>query len=148
MDKIKSCLLQKKGIRLIKPNNNICNSYMLKSEESLEMVFIANNTWKIISSYYACYDILYALFQKTGIKCEIHDCSVELMKLFDLNEDDIIFMKELKQERILAQYYINKDVKEIDVSKVKSFVLTIKEKILNLQENDIKNIKTMIKKYQ
>jgi len=58
---------------------------------------------------------------KSGIKCEIHDCTIELMNLFDFSDEEISFLKNLKKLRIDVQYYL-KDVKEIDSELVSHFV--------------------------
>lgn len=147
MEKIKWCKKQAKGIILIEPNENISKSYIEKADESLEMIEKATQSWKVICSYYACYDSLYALYIKAGIKCEIHECSLELMKLFNFEKKYIEFMKQLKEDRINVQYYVNQKFTVPDIKIVKSFILKIKEKIFNLNQTEINRIKEEIKKY-
>ena len=36
MDQIKWCLNQRKGIKLVEPNNNLREAYLIKADEALE----------------------------------------------------------------------------------------------------------------
>ena len=118
MDQIKWCCEQKKGIRIINPNNNIAEDYAKKSDISLdEMNNVKSGEWKIVAAYYACYDILYSLLQKAGIKCEIHECTIALMEFFGFNKDDIDFMKDLKQRWINAQTLTPLEISLIKIQK-------------------------------
>ncbi len=146
MEKIEWCKKQIKGIRIINPNENIANSYIKKAEESLIMIEKATPSWKIICAYYACYDMLYALYMKTGIKCEIHDCSIELMKIFNFEEENIDFFEKLKEDRINVQYYITEKIPTPNLQKIKKIILKIKEKIFNLSETEINRIREKINK--
>ena len=82
-DKISWCLNQKRGIKLEEPNNNLCQAYFKKAKGSLNMLLSALEKeeidWIATTAYYSRYFALYALFQKCGIKSEIHDCSISLM---------------------------------------------------------------------
>ena len=62
---------------------------------------------------------------KCGIRCEIHDCTIELMELFGFTGDEVAFMKKLKDDRIQAQYYL-KQVELKDQDGVKGFILKCK----------------------
>ena len=88
--KIKWCLKQKNGIILTNPNTNLSNIYFEKSNSALRMLNAAKNLneteWIAITSYYAKYMVFYALLQKIGIKLEIHECTIELMKLLEKNK--------------------------------------------------------------
>ncbi len=110
------------------------------------MINVAMNSWKAICSYYACYDIIYAFLQKYGIKCEIHYCSIEVLSLFDnISDEDINFIKKLKENRIYAQYYVNKNFSILDSKKIKLFVLKIKEMIYYTKPDDIKKFRDKLK---
>ena len=127
MDKIEWCYKQKFGIRIIEPNEHIAKDYFKKAEESLTVMQTTKiNDWKIISAYYSCYYVLYALLQRIGIKCEIHECSIELMKFFNFKENEIEFIKKLKDKRIDSQYYTKK-VNPVEENKIKDFILKCKE---------------------
>ena len=144
--KIKSiswCLKQNKGIKLITPNSNLSNSYVKDADNSLEAMDINKGKWKIIVAYYSCYNMLYALLMKAGIKSEIHDCTISLMNLFGFEKNQIIFISNLKKKRINVQYYLKEE--RIDVRRIKSFVLVCKEKLLNLDESKINKIRGLVK---
>lgn len=140
---LKWCLRQKKGIRMIEPNELIAEDYVKKSDNSLRMMnTVDSEEWRIVGGYYACYECLYALLIKVGIKSEIHDCSIFLMNFFDFNKEDINFMKRLKQKRIDAQYYL-KNIKFTEEDKVKDFILKCKE---ILHKSDFNSIRKKILK--
>ncbi|MBW2989557.1 hypothetical protein KY358_04545 [Candidatus Woesearchaeota archaeon] len=145
MDSISWCLKGKKGIRIIEPSEYICNDYLKRAEEDLRFMQKSEGHWRIITAYYACYDALYALLMKTGIKSEIHDCSIALMGFFPFDEGDIEFLKGLKDDRIQAQYYL-KRLQLKDENRVKLFVLKAKGLISRLKEEDIRSIRERISK--
>ena len=138
------CLKMKKGIRLIEPSENMCKDYVKRAEKDLQSMIKNEGHWKLITAYYACYDALYALLIKTGIKSEIHDCSIALMELFNFEKEDIDFLKKLKDDRIQVQYYL-KEIVIKEENQVKLFVLKIKEKIERLREEEIETIREKIK---
>ena len=113
MDKITWCCLQKDGINLVEPNENLAKRYLESSELDFnEMKNSHSLKWKDITAYYSCYNSFYAILQKIGIKCEIHDCTIELLR-FLIHEfegkmllSDFEFLKELKKTRIDVQYYL------------------------------------------
>ncbi len=106
--------------------------------------------WGVSASYYARYFSIYALFQKLGIKCEIHDCTIVLFKYLFRDKLDPGLISELeraKEDRVEAQYYTKQvvvDEKKI-IEKTKNFVLEV-ERIsdgLNHQE-----IALLVKKFK
>lgn len=133
--KIEWCLEQEKGIKLIEPNENLVNKYLESCNEDLENVPKVTGKWKTVTSYYACYNALYALLCKVGIKSEIHDCSIALMDLLGYDRKDIDFLRELKEERIDVQYYLE-EPSEIDLERIKEFVEETKRLIT--ETNDLK----------
>ncbi|OVE74826.1 hypothetical protein BVX95_01140 [archaeon D22] len=143
MSSIEWCKKQKKGVRLIEPLEYMSNDYIERAEKDLSSMILLNGHWKIITAYYACYDILTALLSKVGIKSEIHECTIELMKLFEFNEADILFIKELKQKRIDVQYYL-KSVDFEDEILVKKFVLKVKKIIDELTRTEIEKIRSSL----
>ncbi len=145
VDKIRWCLKQTKGIKLVELKPHLSKSYVKEADETLENVFSAKGKWKLITAYYACYNALYALLMKCGIKCEIHDCSLKLMKLFDFSMDEIKYLGKLKEDRIQAQYYL-KNVLLDDESNVKRFVIKCKTLLGDLNSEKIENIRTKLKK--
>jgi uncharacterized protein (UPF0332 family) len=143
LGKIKWCMCQKKGIELIDLNLNLSKAYIDEADETLENVFLAKGKWKIITSYYACYNALYSILMKSGIKSEIHECSIELMYLFDFSEEDVIFLKNLKEDRIKVQYYLKK-INLKDECKVKKFILKCKIILNDLNNQKIESIRKLL----
>lgn len=133
------CCKQKKGISLIEPNINMSNDYIKRAELDLITMNESKGHWEVITAYYACYDILYALLMKCGIKSEIHDCSIALMELFGFSQNDIDFMKTLKSDRIDVQYYL-KEIPLKDKNRVKDFVLRVKDMIKSINSDESDNI--------
>ncbi len=143
-DKIKWCLKQGKGILLTELNPNLSESYIKEADETLENVFATKGKWKLITAYYACYNALYALLMKAGIKCEIHDCTIELMKLFGFEHAEIKYIRELKEKRIKVQYYL-KDITLGEESYVKKFILKCKTLLNELNSEKIEKIRKTIR---
>jgi uncharacterized protein (UPF0332 family) len=138
MGKIAWCMGQKNGIRIADPNENLCRSYMAEADQTLDAVSINKGKWKIITSYYACYNAVYALLMKAGITSEIHDCTIALMGLFGFSDSDVHFLSELKDNRINVQYYL-KEPQPVPEQSVKQFVLRCKE-LLSSMDGDKINI--------
>ncbi len=128
MGKLDWCKQKKRGIEIVKPNENLAKKYMEKSEDSIKMMEGApSEDWKIVGAYYSCYQALYSLLQRSGIKCEIHDCTIELMNFFPFSDEEIEFIKELKKKRENAQYHVTEETKLKDTDRVKEFVLKCKK---------------------
>ena len=96
-DKIKWCCQQKKGIELIELKPHLKESYMKESAEDFEELTNSGDKWKIIIAYYSCYEAFYSILMKCGIRCEIHDCSLELMDFFDFNIEDIEYNQNIEK---------------------------------------------------
>ncbi|MFT4344129.1 MAG: hypothetical protein ACMXYE_05285 [Candidatus Woesearchaeota archaeon] len=98
MDKLAWCKKQKTGIKIIDPNDILCEEYLKKSENALRAVnsLHDNIEWQISSAYYAMYSSLYAILMKAGIKCEIHSCTLEIIKkvLNDYFSEEDIYLLE------------------------------------------------------
>ena len=139
MDKVKWSLNQKKGLSLIDPNDNLSKEYYSEALETLQELEDVKGKWKVIMAYYSCYNALYSVLMKIGIKCEIHDCSIEMIKLIEgFNEEDYEFLSELKDKRIKVQYYLKKEeLQKLD--EVKTFVWKVKEVLNDLDVVGIRN---------
>ncbi|MCX6819641.1 MAG: hypothetical protein NT129_06625 [Candidatus Aenigmarchaeota archaeon] len=142
-EKMKWCICQKKGIKLIVAKPHLSRSYIEEADATLENVFSTKGKWKLITAYYACYNALYSILMKCGIKCEIHDCTIELMSLFDFTRDEIRFMTRLKEDRIQAQYYL-KNVELRNEADVKNFILRCKVLLNDLNSEEINNVRKNI----
>ena len=141
--KIRWCIEQKKGLNLTEPKPHLSESYMKEADETLENVFVTKGKWKLITAYYACYNALYALLMKAGIKCEIHDCTIEVMGLFGFNASEVKYLRELKEDRIQVQYYLKEIVLEDELG-VKKFILRCKTLLNNLGSEKIEMIRKTI----
>ena len=81
---------------------------------------------------------------KCGIKCEIHDCTIELINLFEFEDIEKDFIKSLKDKRIQSQYYLKKIVFE-DNNSVKGFINKCKLILENLNSTKINEIRDKLK---
>ena len=109
-------LQQKEILQVQKPDPSEIEGHLLKSRHNLRFCSQTKPEfydWTITGCYYACYHAFYSLLQKAGIRCEIHDCTLELMKFFDFNTDDLLFMQRLKSDRVAVQYYLEKNKKAV-----------------------------------
>ncbi len=142
MNKLTWCLKQKNGIELAEPNENLCRAYYKEAQETLQQIEGRDTKWEVIMAYYARYNALYSLLMKAGIKCEIHDCALEILKRIDgFSDPDWAFLSMLKEKRIQAQYYLKQERLE-NLLQVKKFVL----KCGNIAENlDIIKLRNQIK---
>lgn len=138
------CKRQARGISLIERKNHLSEAYIREAHDSLKVCLNVEGKWKVISGYYACYNALYAILMKCGIKCEIHDCSIGIMSFFDFEKEDIDFMNDLKRKRINVQYYL-KDVELGEVLNVKKFISKCELVLADLDDNKINEIRKKVK---
>lgn len=86
---------------------------------------------------------------KLGIKCEIHDCTIELAKWLEKKE----FMKRKisstlkndKELRIENQYYLKNKPVRINSEELRDFVLGMKEFIDGVTPSKISEIRKTLK---
>ena len=153
MDQIDWCLKQKDGISLVEPNSNLAEAYLKKAEDALESVRINTiKDWKISTAYYTMYFSLYAILTKTGIKCEIHSCTLEFAKQFlkdFFSPEEIEFLKDSLKARIDAQYYVNRNVPDAQfnemVKKAPELFVKSKSVLEKLDEKKINEIRSKLK---
>ncbi|MFW6230748.1 MAG: HEPN domain-containing protein [Nanoarchaeota archaeon] len=150
MNKIRWCLQQKNGIEIVEPNENLKDAYLKKAEDSLRAVASLedNRDWEISSSYYAMYFSLYAILQKIGVKCEIHSCTINFMKIFlkdHFTEKDIHLLETSQKARIDAQYYSDRNVSDeiynMMTTECASFLAKCRQIAHNLTEQEINDIR-------
>ncbi len=110
-----------------------------------------NLMFAISACYYSMYYSLYAILMRLGIKCEIHSCTLEFMKLAlsdFYSEQDIKTIKKAFNLRNIAQYYIDKIIekKESDfiIGQAPLFLEKSKQALSKINENDIKQIRDKI----
>jgi len=150
MEKINWCFQVKHGLKLIEPNLNVSNSYLIQSEKTLSkvkrLIDEEDYLWASVRIYYCAYYCIYSFLQKVGIKSENHDCSIELIK-FLLNEEFVKDIDIFRASRIDSQYYLILGQKEKlleNYQKVKEFYLNFKEKIDALGKKEITNFRIKI----
>lgn len=153
MKKISWCKDQAKGIKLIEPNDNLSEEYFLNAEESFKVLRsiekTQSNMWLATTKYYIEYFAVYSVLMKIGIKCEIHDCTISLIKF--LEKENIFkkgiseILKKDKQLRIDNQYYLKNRPVKIDFKNISEFLILIKESLNKLQWDNIKDIREKIK---
>jgi len=152
MKKINWCKQQKNGIRLIEPNDNLSLEYFNNAEESMKVLkqiySTQSNMWLATTKYYIEYFAIYSVLMKLGIKCEIHDCSLALIKLLEENhlfqKGTYDILEKDKELRIDNQYYLKNKEVIINFNSLSSFLLKIKEIIEKLNKDKIKEIRNLV----
>jgi uncharacterized protein (UPF0332 family) len=134
--KLRWCCDQNKGLKIIKPNDNLAMEYIQSAEETLAVlqdIKNKSNMWLATTKYYCEYFSVYALLMKLGIKCEIHECTIEVCRF--LEERKIIpsgFTERLEYDkglRIDNQSYLKNRKVVLDFTELRDFVLKIKNKV-------------------
>ncbi len=152
-DRLRWCFKQKKGIRLIEPNENLAEEYMRSAEETL--VVLSNikeksNMWLATTKYYCEYFAVYALLMKLGIKSEIHDCTIEVARFLEIEgilpKGTAKLLENDKELRIDNQYYLKNRKVVIDFNKLRDFILMIKGKINSITNEETHEIRRKLEK--
>lgn len=154
MSSISWCKQQSKGIQIIRPNDNLTDEYFRTAEESLlvlnKIKETRSNTWLATTKYYIEYFGVYAVLMKIGLKCEIHECTIALVRLL---EKESVFtqgtaerLEEDKELRIDNQYYLKNRPVTADSNQLSDFLLNIKSIIDKISDEEIKSIREIIKK--
>lgn len=98
-------LIEEEKIRIVNSSDEISNSYLEKSQNSLKAakILYAQNLFEesISMSYYSMFHISLSLFYKIGIKCENHNAVIIILK--ELFKIDIKLISFAKEERIDKQ---------------------------------------------
>ena len=151
---LKWCLKQSKGIRLVKPSENLMKAYFQKSRNALKSMEVNAKSgiteWAVSASYYAKYFAVYALLSKIGVKCEIHDCTIALFSYLFVDSVSSQVIQELeqsKEDRIEMQYYtreIKVDLEEL-MNQTKNFVLEMERIIDGLNSEIITSLQNRLK---
>ncbi len=148
MDKLAWCCKQKRGFVLIKPNEAVGKEYFKEAESDLKDLSNISLKWKNIVGYYACYNALYAVLQKIGIKCEIHDCSLNVMEIIqEYEQESKALIKRLKENRIEVQYYL-REPRPIDEKEIAKFIIESKHIFNMITYDEIKEIRAVIEACQ
>ena len=155
MSQISWCKKQKNGIKLIEPNDNLSEEYLRNAEESIKVLKIIypvqSNMWLATTKYYIEYFSVYSVLMKIGIKCELHNCTLALVKLIEKKN---IFKKgtyktldDDKELRIDNQYYLKNKKVFIDFEKLSGLIVNARKIVNELTADKIQEIRTIIKNY-
>lgn len=88
---------------------------------------------------------------KIGIKCEIHDCTIALVKFFE--EEDVIekgtskILEDDKELRIDNQYYLKNKSVNVDFEKLSDFMLSIKSSLEKIDSEKIEKLREKIEEF-
>lgn len=151
---LKWCCTKKEGIQLVEPNENLSQGYIQMAENAIGTMNREKNLnlqFAISASYYSMYYSLYSVLMKIGIKCEIHQCTLEFMNKLLSNfysKEDFKIINTAFNVRNTSQYYVDRIVSKEDVelifSKTPYFFNKSKEVISRINEKDIFNIRKEI----
>ncbi|MBN2458772.1 hypothetical protein JXB28_00660 [Candidatus Woesearchaeota archaeon] len=153
MASISWCKKQRKGIRLIEPNENLAKEYLETAQETLETLKSIRNkskVWLATTKYYCEYFAIYSLLMKLGIKSEIHECTIAVCAV--LEELGIVpkgYSQKLEQDkqlRIDNQYYLKNKEVPVNYDELLQFVLTIKDITSKLTQEEARNARERIRK--
>lgn len=151
VDKLKWCF-SKKEVKLIKPNENLAKEYLRSAEETLlilKNIEGKSNMWLATTKYYSEYFAVYALLMCIGIKSEIHDCTIEIVKFLEkegiIEKGTVNMLEKDKELRIDNQYYLKNKKVTINYNKLRDLILRIKEKINKITNEEIEKIRKELK---
>lgn len=145
-------LKKQKRLEIVEKSQEMCESYLLKSENCMKSARILSKESiyenSIIDSYYAMYNCVLALFFKCGIKCENHTGSIIILKeIFNLPRLAEP-LKDAKKSRIDSQYYIPNTKEEADqdsaekaIKKSEEFILQLKTFISAIKTSEMERIR-------
>ncbi len=155
MRKINWCKKQEKGIKLQEPNDNLSREYYETAEESMNVLKsikeTKSNMWLATTKYYIEYFAVYSILMKIGIKCEIHDCTISLVRF--LEDEEIIEegtskrLENDKELRIDNQYYLKNKPVNINYEQLSEFLMSIKKSLDILNINKINELRNKIERF-
>lgn len=150
-NKLRWCF-SKKEVKLIEPNENLSNEYLKSAEETLLVlrdIKGRSNMWLATMKYYCEYFAVYALLMRLGIKSEIHECTIEIVKFLEkegiLSRGIAKTLEADKELRIDNQYYLKNRKVIINFDRLRDLILELKEIINTLTNNEILKVRTKIK---
>ncbi len=152
VDKLKWCF-SKKEVKLVDPNENLAKEYIRSAEETLLVlkdIKGKSNMWLATTKYYCEYFATYALLMRFGIKSEIHDCTIEIVKFLEqlgiLNKYVSKVLERDKKLRIDNQYYLKNRKVTVDYNNLRDFVLELKELVMSITEEDVAKVRRELMK--
>jgi len=152
MSRLDWCKKQSKGIKLIDPSDNLSKEYFASAEETLKVLHSMKNTgsrmWLATTKYYFKYLAIYSVFMKLGIKCEIHECSIDLVSFLEQNgifrDGTYNNLFKDKDLRIDNQYYLKNKPVIIDFEELSDFLINIHSIIDSLDKKKIDELRKLI----
>ena len=153
MEKLEWCRTRKNGLRLTGENVNLAREYLENAEESLRVLGSIketnSNMWLATTKYYIEYFAVYAFLMRIGIKCEIHDCTIELARWLEKQrffaKGTAKLLEADKELRIDNQYYLKNRPVSIDMDSLRDFVLDMKRRVDDVTNDDMKKIRFILK---
>ncbi len=152
MASLRWCANQKSRIKIISPNDNLSKEYFSSSQETLEIlkeIGEKSNMWLSTTKYYCEYFAVYSVLMKLGIKSEIHECTILLVKFLEkkgiFKSGTYKILEEDKELRIENQYYLKNKKVKFSYDNLLKFILEIREIINSLTENKINKIRDELK---
>ena len=144
-------LYKEKKLQIVEPSEEICESYIEKSESNLvssKILYDKNCLEEAVAlTYYSMYNLLLSLLFKVGIKSENHSGSIILLK--EVFELDNSLISEAKKERIDKQYYTDFEITKQEVSggiiSAEDFSRELKGFIFGLNNSDIDSFRGKLK---
>lgn len=104
------------NIEFIEPSSDLAEGYIQKARDSLEeMSNVKKREWKIETAYYTMYQAVYALLTRTGIKCEVHTGTLEILnKVYTdyFSKEDFDLLRTAFTARKNSTYYVNREVSD------------------------------------
>lgn len=141
-------------MKLVEPNINLADEYYSNAEETLLVANLSkrsgSNMWLATHKYYAEYLAAYAILMRFGIKSEIHSCTIEIIKLLEI-EGIIQFnfsetLEHDKNLRIDNQYYLKDIAVDFNSVKLAELLLTIRKIIDDVDTDVVSKIREVILK--
>jgi uncharacterized protein (UPF0332 family) len=146
MNKLKWCF-KKGGAEVVLENELLSKSYFKNARSSFtrakENFEKEDYLWATVVIYYSEYYALYSFLQRIGIKCENHDCSIEIVE-FLIGEEYTKSIKIHKKFRIDAQYYMKVGQKELIEKMIiesRDLIQKLNILLLSLDKNKINSYK-------
>jgi len=151
LNKLNWCRLQSKGIKLIEPNKVLAIKYLNSAKETLNLIEFDeqtnSNLWLATHKYYFLYFCAYSLLINLGIKSEIHDCTIALIK--ELESKKIFNLKlgtqleSSKNQRIYNQYYLKNEKVDINKEELNLILLNVLKILNETNENTRRKAKNI-----
>lgn len=151
MEKIEWCLSQRGGLKMVEENANLAREYLENAEDSLRVLNsikeTKSNMWLATTKYYIEYFSVYALLMRIGVKCEIHDCTIEFVEWLEkegiLPKGTSRMLERDKDLRIDNQYYLKNRPVNIEMEALRNFVLNMKRRIDSITAEEIRKARSI-----